>query len=186
MKSPTAIPLGPLKSDIPRLRQRAKLLNSATHLALLSGMCTALLLVVGFASALFRLPHEYFGIALILLGCSIFRFGQKVRMGLGGWGLAALPLPSPCWCREFIEQLGGRSLALSYAVGPSSPSRYGLSSASSLARVQNWPLSVDFFARVYPAPLGCRFASRTQPLIRTRAPAAFHGKAGRAKSAAFS
>ena len=64
-----------LKSDIPRLRQRAKLLNSATHLALLSGMCTALLLVVGFASALFRLPHEYgagvlFGIALILLGCS--------------------------------------------------------------------------------------------------------------------
>ena len=72
-----------LKSDIPRLRQRAKLLNSATHLALLSGMCTALLLVVGFANALFRLPHEYFGIALILLGCSIFRFGQEVRMGLG-------------------------------------------------------------------------------------------------------
>ena len=76
-----------LKSDIPRLRQRAKLLNSATHLALLSGMCTALLLVVGFASALFRLPHEYgagvlFGIALILLGCSIFRFGQEVRIGL--------------------------------------------------------------------------------------------------------
>ena len=52
---------------------------------------------------------------------------------------------------------------------------------SSLARVQNWPLSVDFFARVYPAPLGCRFASRTQPLIRTRAPAAFHGKAGEGK-----
>jgi Protein of unknown function (DUF2721) len=75
-----------LKSDIPRLRQRAKLLNSATHLALLSGMCTALLLV-GFASALFRLPHEYgarvlFGIALILLACSIFRFGQEVRIGL--------------------------------------------------------------------------------------------------------
>ena len=29
-----------LKSDIPRLRRRAKLLNSATHLALASGMCT--------------------------------------------------------------------------------------------------------------------------------------------------
>ena len=41
-----------LKSDIPRLRQRAKLLNSATHLALLSGLCTAVLLVVGFLSAL--------------------------------------------------------------------------------------------------------------------------------------
>ena len=44
-----------LKSDIPRLRQRARLLNRATSLALLSGMCTALLLVVAFASALARL-----------------------------------------------------------------------------------------------------------------------------------
>jgi hypothetical protein len=35
-----------LKSDVPRLRQRAKLLNSATHLALISGMCTSLLLIV--------------------------------------------------------------------------------------------------------------------------------------------
>ena len=44
-----------LKSDIPRLRQRAKLLNSATHLALLSAICTSFLLVVGFVSAFFRL-----------------------------------------------------------------------------------------------------------------------------------
>jgi hypothetical protein len=50
-----------LKSDIPRLRQRAKLLNGATHLALLSGMCTLLLLLLGFASAFFGLPHEYGG-----------------------------------------------------------------------------------------------------------------------------
>jgi len=53
-----------LKSDIPRMRQRAKLLNSATHLALASGMCTSLLLVVGFVSAFFRLQHEY-GAALL-------------------------------------------------------------------------------------------------------------------------
>src|SRR5215831_20407782 len=33
-----------LKSDIPRLRRRAKLLNSATQLALASGICTSLLL----------------------------------------------------------------------------------------------------------------------------------------------
>ena len=37
-----------LKSDIPRLQRRASLLNSAVRLALLSGMCTALLLVIGF------------------------------------------------------------------------------------------------------------------------------------------
>jgi hypothetical protein len=76
-----------LKSDIPRLRQRAKLLNSATHLALLSGICTSLLLVVGFMSAFFRLRHEYgasflFAVAIGLLGWSLFRFAQEVRMGL--------------------------------------------------------------------------------------------------------
>jgi hypothetical protein len=76
-----------LKSDIPRLRQRAKLLNSATHLALLSGMCTSLLLVVGFVSAFFRLRHEYgagflFAVAIALLGWSLFKFAQEVRMGL--------------------------------------------------------------------------------------------------------
>jgi hypothetical protein len=76
-----------LKSDISRLRQRAKLLNSAVHLALLSGMCTAVLMVVGFASAFFQLQHEYgagvlFAMAIALLGGALFRFGQEVRMGL--------------------------------------------------------------------------------------------------------
>ena len=76
-----------LKSDIPRLRRRAKLLNSATHLALASGMCTSLLLVVGFASAFFRLQHEYgagilFALAVALLGGSLFRFSQEIRIGL--------------------------------------------------------------------------------------------------------
>jgi hypothetical protein len=74
-----------LKSDIPRLRQRIKLLNGATFLALLSGLCTAWLVVVGFVSALFRLPPYgaplLFGIALLLLGGALFRFGQEVRMG---------------------------------------------------------------------------------------------------------
>ena len=76
-----------LKSDIPRLRRRASLLNSAVRLALLSGMCTALLLVVGFFSAYLNLRHEYgagilFMIALCLLGASLFLFGQEVRIGL--------------------------------------------------------------------------------------------------------
>ena len=76
-----------LKSDIPRLRRWASLLNSAVRLALLSGMCTALLLVVGFASAFLKLQHEYgaavlFGIAICLLGASLFKFSQEVRIGL--------------------------------------------------------------------------------------------------------
>jgi len=76
-----------LKSDIPRLQRWASLLNSAVRLALLSGMCTALLLVVGFASAFLKLQHEYgaavlFGIAICLLGASLFKFSQEVRIGL--------------------------------------------------------------------------------------------------------
>jgi Protein of unknown function (DUF2721) len=76
-----------LKSDVPRLRRRAKLLNSATYLALVSGMCTSLLLVLGFASSFFGLRHEYgagllFAAAVGLLGGSLFRFAQEVRMGI--------------------------------------------------------------------------------------------------------
>ena len=76
-----------LKSDIPRLRQRVKFLSSATYLALLSGICTSLLLVAGFASAFFRLQHEYgagllFAVAIALLGAALFKFAQEVRMGL--------------------------------------------------------------------------------------------------------
>ncbi len=76
-----------LKSDIPRLRHRARLLNSATHLAIVSGMCTSLLMVVGFAAAFLRLRHEYgaailFSAAIALLGGALWKFAQEVRMGL--------------------------------------------------------------------------------------------------------
>jgi hypothetical protein len=76
-----------LKSDIPRLQRRIDLLNLATRLALASGVCTSLLLVVGFASALLSLQHVYgagvlFAIAVALLGAALFRFGQEVRIGL--------------------------------------------------------------------------------------------------------
>jgi hypothetical protein len=76
-----------LKSDLPRLRRRADLLNHATRLALASGVCTSLLLAVGFGSALLRLQHVYgaavlFLSAVVLLGASLFRFGQEVGLGL--------------------------------------------------------------------------------------------------------
>ena len=76
-----------LKADIPRLRKRAKLLNRATHLALLSGICTTSLLIIGFATAYAGLRHEYgaaalFSIAVGLLGVALYHFGAEVRMGL--------------------------------------------------------------------------------------------------------
>ena len=73
-----------LKSDIPRLRQRAKLLNSATYLALTSGICTALLLVVGFITAysgygIYR-AGLLFAVAITLLGPALLKFGREVRL----------------------------------------------------------------------------------------------------------
>jgi hypothetical protein len=76
-----------LKSDIPRLRQRIVLLNGATRLALASGVCTSLSLAVGFASAFLRLQHVYgagtlFFVAVVLVGASLFRFGQEVKISV--------------------------------------------------------------------------------------------------------
>ncbi|MBV8397510.1 MAG: DUF2721 domain-containing protein [Acetobacteraceae bacterium] len=76
-----------LKSDIPRLRLRIVLLNGATRLALASGVCTSLSLAVGFASAFLRLQHVYgagtlFFLAVVLVGASLFRFGQEVKIGI--------------------------------------------------------------------------------------------------------
>jgi hypothetical protein len=76
-----------LRSDLPRLRRRADLLNKATRLAVISGICAALLLAVGFASALLRLQHVYgtavlFLAAIILLGAALFRFSQELGLGL--------------------------------------------------------------------------------------------------------
>ena len=78
-----------LRSDIPRLQRRASLLNSAVRLALLSGMCRALLLVIGFLSAFLNLRHEYgagllFVIALCLLGAALFQTGRRGRAGWYG------------------------------------------------------------------------------------------------------
>jgi hypothetical protein len=73
--------------DIQRLRQRVKLLNSATHLALVGGMCTALLLVASCVTEYFSIRHEYgagllFAVAISLLGAALFKFGQEMRLGL--------------------------------------------------------------------------------------------------------
>jgi Protein of unknown function (DUF2721) len=76
-----------LRSDIPRLKRRAELLNKATYLALGSGICTTLLLILGFGMAFLGFRHEY-GVALLfvtavcLMGASLARFAQEVRIAL--------------------------------------------------------------------------------------------------------
>jgi hypothetical protein len=76
-----------LKSDIPRLRRRLRLLSNATRLALACGLCTSMLLCVSFLSAFLGLQHVYglaalfFG-AVALMGVSLFKFGQEVAIGI--------------------------------------------------------------------------------------------------------
>ena len=76
-----------LKADVLRLRRSAQLLKSAMLLALASGISTAMLLLVAFLSAFFRLQHVYgaallFIVAITFLAAALFRFAQEVAIGL--------------------------------------------------------------------------------------------------------
>jgi Protein of unknown function (DUF2721) len=76
-----------LKSDIPRLKRRARLMNNAIYLAVGSAICTTVLVIMAFASAFVGLRHEplagiLFVIALGLLGGALFTFAREVRIGL--------------------------------------------------------------------------------------------------------
>jgi hypothetical protein len=76
-----------LKSDIPRLKHRARLMNRAIYLAVGSGICTTVLVILAFASAFVGIRHEQivgvlFVIALGLLGASLFTLAREVRVAL--------------------------------------------------------------------------------------------------------
>jgi Protein of unknown function (DUF2721) len=76
-----------LKSDIPRLKHRARLMNDAIYLSIGSGICTTVLVVLAFASAFVGIRHEQlvgvlFVVALGLLGAALFTFAREVRIAL--------------------------------------------------------------------------------------------------------
>ncbi len=76
-----------LKMDIGRLRRRASLLRNGILLSLCSGICSALLLGIIFASGFFGLHHAYgagllFILANVLLGGALVRFAQDAAMDL--------------------------------------------------------------------------------------------------------
>src|SRR5262245_32694584 len=78
---------GFLRSDIPRLRRRARLLNAALVNATLSAVVTALIIVVAFVSAMLNLRHEYgvallFMVALIFFVLSLFYLTREIYIGL--------------------------------------------------------------------------------------------------------
>jgi hypothetical protein len=55
-----------LKTDIPRLKRRAALLNKAILLSTISAITTSLLVIVAFISAYLNVKHEY-GVALLFI-----------------------------------------------------------------------------------------------------------------------
>ena len=76
-----------LKSDIPRLKARARLLQRAISLAVGSAICTTLLIVWTFAVALLGFRHEVgaaflFIVSLSLFAVALLALASEVRMGL--------------------------------------------------------------------------------------------------------
>jgi len=76
-----------LKSDLPRLKRRAKLMNDAIYLAVASALCTTVLVIVAFVTAFFAFRHEpgvalMFILALGLLGASLLTLAREVRIAL--------------------------------------------------------------------------------------------------------
>jgi hypothetical protein len=76
-----------LKTDIPRLRRRTKLLNRAILLAIGSGVAATILIIVAFATALAGVHHVWaaavlFMISLALLCVSLVVFAFEVKIAL--------------------------------------------------------------------------------------------------------
>jgi Protein of unknown function (DUF2721) len=78
-------PRARLKTDLPRLRHRAQLMNQAVYLAIGSGISTTVLVILAFASAFVGMRHEplaglLFVVALGLLGAALVAFAREVRI----------------------------------------------------------------------------------------------------------
>jgi magnesium-transporting ATPase (P-type) len=70
-----------LKSDIPRLRRRAQLLNKAILYSTISAIITSLLVIVAFVSAYFNVEHEY-GVAVLFVVALGFFTASLVNLAL--------------------------------------------------------------------------------------------------------
>ena len=76
-----------LKSDIPRLKRRAALLNSAILFSTMSAIITSLLVIVAFVCAFYNMRHEYavavlFVVALGFFTVSLVYLAREARIAL--------------------------------------------------------------------------------------------------------
>jgi len=61
-----------LKLDIPRLKRRAGLLNSAILFSIVSAIITSLLVIVAFVCAFYNMRHEYGVAVLFIVALGVF------------------------------------------------------------------------------------------------------------------
>jgi hypothetical protein len=59
-----------LKTDLPRLRRRATLLNRSLFCSIIAAILTAFIIIVAFISAFYQLAHEY-GVALLFVAALV-------------------------------------------------------------------------------------------------------------------
>ena len=76
-----------LKLDIPRLKRRAGLLNSAILFSIVSAIITSLLVIVAFVCAFYNMRHEYavavlFVVALGFFTVSLVYLAREARIAL--------------------------------------------------------------------------------------------------------
>ena len=69
----------PLKSDLPRLKARAALLNRAILYSTISAIVTAVLVIVAFVSAYLAVPHEY-GVGVLFISALCFFVASLVNL----------------------------------------------------------------------------------------------------------
>jgi Protein of unknown function (DUF2721) len=80
-------PLSRVKADIPRLKRRAKLVNTTIYLSILSGIVASILIIVAFAMAYLGYQHVWgaailFIVALGFLCAALVVFAEEVRISL--------------------------------------------------------------------------------------------------------
>jgi len=76
-----------LKADLPRMRQRAILLNNATFFVALSAIFATLLVMIAFVAAFFDIQHErgiavLFVITLGFFAAALINFARETRVAL--------------------------------------------------------------------------------------------------------
>ena len=80
-------PRARLKTDIPRLKLRAELLNKAILFSTISAIITSILVIVAFVSAYLNIAHEYgvgllFIFALVFFTASLVNLARETRIAL--------------------------------------------------------------------------------------------------------